>query len=468
MGFYSVWLTMLISSIVALKRVDWFFSDTRPAIAILSQGEGDVRYRPQDFALWKDAGSKQFFHEGDIVATKEGSRATIRFRSGQGIALEENTQTQLALGEKERSQDLVITLLKGSIRARPHHARPGHEAIGLTLTAGQVAMDISSGDSLRLTKDIREEAPQIEIFQGKLTVRNLVSGQKMEYNKDSAPVIQTPKAGEEPMIIWPPDNAMLWTPKELSPENPLPLLFSVKDPESGVAPSLIKEVNAASSAAVSFSARKGANSVNFTPPKDGELVVHFGYGQDKRVRFSKKTYSYELKSLTAYGKGPLIVKLPNITQKPLKGFWFDQKPGLTDYRYTIHLKSGSDLPRLAPLLSGGGQFAVRKGPALPTKEGIYVSRGDDVVAALSGAIGPKEARLIRKALTANVVFKGEAMALKQSQMEQPLYVPDGKDLSGIDPELLGLNDEVKDFVYDESETVFKAKVQIIDQEEDVE
>ncbi len=190
---FFVWLMLLMSSLIAYN-LDSASQGKGKEIAELLSSKGTVLFRLQDFSLWNPVSSKQIFTEGSVLATGRNSSAVIVVED-RVIKISAFTQISIMARKGSSDNDVLVTLLKGSLRTLPRPSnsvssagtfekvasklaskgvlgvfeRNGNKrSQGLKLKAGKGTVELTGAkDDIRIQRDVNSDEMKVQVLQGK-------------------------------------------------------------------------------------------------------------------------------------------------------------------------------------------------------------------------------------------------------------------------------------------------------------
>lgn len=156
--FFSVWLLLVASVIIALANQDKFFAMELHPIATLDERVGQVMARTEGLVRWREVVDHQGLYDGDRVATGGDAKSTIRFDKKRTLQLGEDTQVQItAIQQADGALAFMITLFRGSMAAETDGTCTECPPLILRDSGGET-YNVASGKKVALVKAVGKKA----------------------------------------------------------------------------------------------------------------------------------------------------------------------------------------------------------------------------------------------------------------------------------------------------------------------
>ncbi len=460
-SFHMVWFLLVAATWSCYLNLDWFFTKSSPPIATLLEQVGNVQFRPMDLALWKETQMGQGFHEGEILATAENSKAVISLQGGKTLQLDDNSQVKITLQQSATEQLLLVTLLKGSATTKTvapsaTSAPVDKKALPqkVQIISGKQAIDVENDADFRVEKNIDEVTPIIEVMKGKVSVTTPTTGLRQELREaaihpprvQSVAHVELPKVlalshapsiavviesfAPMPKLTWPTDGTHLWTHEPLSSEGAsLSFLFQSMGKKQDIqkwSPSIqadpehrwTPEDNAAGSTVdIPWAQLLAVGKPTSAADVGGHEVIVSAGGALKRryLNTEPENQKYEtpihltFSSASELAAKPVLIRLSALTSGSTSAAWAEEARGASlSLPYALFLQNGADLASVFNLLSKPVSFTVHSQPSIPTEDGFVFIRNEEPVASLQGNVDNMDKlKKIRKSLKASMVYKGK-------------------------------------------------------------
>ena len=499
-----MWVSAMAVNATLWFSVDWIFDRNRNSRALLLESEGVVKSRPTSLTLWRPVHTGRELYDDEIIATENDSSALLVFQGGRSIELGPNTQLSLAYTSKGSSDAMVITLLKGqaTVSNRTKNVSPD---LDLELKSGNTAVKLGAADKaiVTLSKDVKKDDAQVIVAAGAAKLLNTVTGELQRITKKSTQPKQKPdlvkgaeaKKQEEnkglryrvatlpkAKITWPQNNMSLWTIRPLSDRRGhLPVRAQV---QGALTPGVSEAIIGVGESRYPVIAGKAAIPMTFLRQATSTTL---GYRVQLMAgaRFSNPNYrtragtkedlgpetvSVDIRSLLALPARVQVV-VPAVRSEPvMNSGWFLQT-GVVNSGLQISLFQHSDVVRMASVFNAVKRFNIRSNPPTPAGQGIYLSRGGNIIASVKNATNLSDLRTLKTVLNADVVFSGNANALvpmnfneavlEELRKREEIYVASQGQLSTVRTELLLEDPAARNFVLGSAQGVFFQPVQVM-------
>ncbi len=184
--------------------------------AVLTRAEHSVKSKRADQIAWQNAAKGMSFYDRDAVQTMEGSAATISFKEGNYLELDENSLVVLRKMERDvflRENRTVIVLMEGKLTGQTAGTRG--ESLNLEVVVpgavAQVPPPDERGRSNRFQVAVKKDDTSVlTVVEG--TADLVVDGSSMEVGANQIVKIQP---GKPPVYLSPPpDPPLLLAPSE--------------------------------------------------------------------------------------------------------------------------------------------------------------------------------------------------------------------------------------------------------------
>lgn len=458
----------MLVSLFAFDKVQYLFHQDREPIAKAIKQRGMLKVRPQDLSLWKEVGRGQLFREGDVVATEGGAKAIIAFKSGRKLELDEHTMTELH-AKGDESDAMVITLLKGSIKAVPtpklaKDRKKSKKKESLKIKSGDLEIGLDSKDAgVLLTKQVGVDAPEVEVVSGEVKVKDIVSNTSTKVDKTSAPMMFLPSKDKQPEVIWP-KQSNVWSFKRSMPRF-LPIRVQIRsfsrDSEQNW---VIKQLGQDPGKSILIPSKKGIQTINIPMVKSGASVrLHFGIKKKNKYKFSQVHHNFQIMSF-GHRRGGVRLTIDGLRFQEGSSEWVEQSL-VKNSELTLLLANSRDLLRVRSLLIGSDGFSVASS-SMEYSRGVYLYREGRIIGKIKGRISRSNMRRLKKRLNADFVVRTSSSPKSNQSIDNnsPLVIVRDKETTEITRKLIDFHPKIKEFVLNNAEegTIFNQEVEIIE------
>jgi hypothetical protein len=436
LAFYGTWTLTVLTSLAITWRVDeGGRRDSSPAVASLTALRGTVQERHSGAAIFEDTVEGEGVHIGDTVATGASSSVRVVFLDGHVFLL--GPSSQITFEPPDTEQNLVITILKGSVTGAPMVARAGKPrtvpAHLVVHTDGVMLTSAGKDDHFTLSRplggptDVSAGPGQVQVIgRGGALVRKAV---------ESAAVTKT----VVPDAVRPPTATAATSPaaateatKPSETTKPTEAREDAPPADEPRAPDSFTVSNSVTywtsrplhgnHTALQVSGTKGGRSTMMTIPADllAKGVASAGHRREVTLAAlpgaesttSAPPQTVRIGSLAEWGASGVAIGVDRVAPKYGEG-WLVERSTVFTPSLEISLRSGKDLPNLAPLLAGARAFYLHDANSgqVERQAAFFVRGGRIFAGATWRGAGDAPWQDVTKTLGADFSFQGKASAL---------------------------------------------------------
>lgn len=527
--FFSVWLLLLAGVIYLIWAEDQQQPREGKPIATLKLAQGQVQSRMEEVVVWSNVSVNHEFFEGDRVATGKNSKAKIEFDGGRTVEIGENSQIQITAIQSENNLSFIVTLLKGSLSAK---ATKSEKKVGeFTVKAGEKHFVLASKqDEVGIFKSNAND--KVSVFTLKQDGKTIVNSPKpitepepeltpepLKVEEKEVKVAEAPKkievtapkkqdvTGYECKITNISNGDIFWTEKSLkgdlvemrlpvevaSPKNSEPLgkwapLLEISPTGSGSDANAVVMAGAEKyqSQRIFLLLDKVRTSVKQNVSDLGpELTFNLRSGAKlsdvKGINrsFVQEARKVSLRSFNDVSDGAISILSSGFNSQMSDIEWIKENKNLsgTSAPYRLDLLSKKDLSSVIPIIRRSSGLRLSRENTTFDNKGIYIVRGQQVVAELGGQ-KTWPADIVKKLmlfLGADFVFEGMGNAIlnikgksseeiftmmNQVEGNRYIYIFDGKKMQPVNRQFVESSPEVVKFLGSNAVAIFKDSVKL--------
>lgn len=478
------------------------------AIAKLEMKRGNIKYKPENVVSWYKASRGQDFFQGDYVSTGPNSKASIIFKSGEKLELEEDSQVEIKIS-RGSNKAVKVTILKGYVVANGSKK----SQVIVKTTDGKKYVLKGSQDRVCLDQEADGSASLKCLKKGKKVIKK-----KVKYipklvtipNKKIMVIEDKEKPnlakGLESKIINPLSfEQFFWFTQSITEPN-LAMTIQVRAPIK--APSnwkpILELLDAnGKSQGIFVEGREGVKNQTLNIPVekifavaseievDGIIEYRFKiragasvYNDEFEVNdesFSSEQYIYRIRSLADLKSGVYSVNFRKFIKGDSRPKYFIQNMQQFSPVGSVDLKMDRKyIASLFPVFKAE-VFEIKKS-RLAINDGIYIANDIQVIGSLGGKTSSDIIKKIRDMLDADLIYEGGRKSFfspqghslrdfrrwmkKKASSTDEFYILRGKNIYPVSRNFLSGDKQVLKFVGNNAEYIFSSKVKILEAKDD--